>query len=190
MFQNNPDLRRSFLKVGALSVITGLPLAFTIRGSWFTNYMLMVLPFISLFMLLVFGQIIKIKNRKLSVYEKKESKLALHFAILFLAINCFLVGGIGNLIFRYDEYAAIKYCEQVVGKKAEEYKTLNGVYPNRNILKLDEAHKPLMVTLWYADGYSSSEDSASCEYKYPKESSKAYKVYIIQDKKWVERSGR
>ncbi len=153
--------------------------------------MLIVLPLISVFMLLVFVLIIEIKNRKLSVDEKKEKKLALHFAILFLAINCFLVSVIGNFIFRYDEHSAIKYCEQVVGKKAEEYKSLNGVYPNRNILGLDEAHKPLMVYL--VKGYyssSSSGDKAYCEYKYPKEDDKAYKVYIIHEKKWVERSSR
>jgi len=131
--------------------------------------------------------------------KKANSEIiaAISTVLLFLAIQYFLIGVIGEGISKLQDQAAIKYCEQI-GEIAEEYKTLNGKYPTRQTMALldGKPRPPFLIEDEYSqfDHYKKKENGryllisegtrATCSYDYRMEPPGATKTYYIPEKEW------
>jgi len=187
MFQNNPALRKKFLRVSTVSGLMGIPLAFILQGTFLTKYILIAITCIGMFVLLHWVLNILDENNHELPSKKTKIMIAISTVTLFLLIQYFLVGVIGNLIFRYHEQRAMQYCE-TVGRAAEEYKALNGEYPNQNVLRAAiEVPRPRLVIHsndYVYDSSFSEGEGPYCLFPYLKENPFESKVFSIPDEKW------
>jgi len=202
MFQNNPALRKKFLRVSTVSGLTGLLLTFGLRDAFIlgdiflTKYILIAITCISMVVLFFWILDILEKHTFPSKKIREKGAIAISTVLLFLAIQYFLIGIIGEQISDYNHQAAIEYCEQI-GEITEEYKTLNGEYPTWQTMALldEKPRKPILVEREYTeyDYYQKENDRnrylivrPSCSYDYRKKPPGATKTYFIPEKEWTQ----
>ena len=128
-----------------------------------------------------------------SGWKTRPEQWAKLSVILFLSIQYFFIGILGEAFYTNKVQTAVHFCE-FVGGEAEEYKTLNGVHPSTlNLRELDG--RPRRGVLFYPEYVRAvdrppKDEGPYCEFQYFKEGIDEQKIFIIPNKEWVVRVNR